>query len=64
MQAKTEVGQKMQAQGLKKNASLGPPKPRFFNTDQTPLELGKGLGLGKGKGLGLGLGKHRHKGLG
>ena len=33
-----------------------PPKPTFFKTDQTPLELGKGNGKHKGK--------YRHKGLG
>ena len=33
-----------------------PPKSRFFKTDQTPLELGKGKGKHKGK--------YRHKGLG
>ena len=33
-----------------------PPKSRFFKTDQTPLELGKGTGKHKGKYRGLGLG--------
>ena len=34
-----------------------PPKSRFFKTDQTPLELGKGKGRGKHKGKYRGLGK-------
>ena len=33
-----------------------PPKSRFFKTDQTPLELGKGKGRGKHEGRYRGVG--------
>ena len=39
-----------------------PPKSRFFKTDQTPLELGKGKGRGKHKGKYRGLGKGKWAG--